>query len=67
VVSREEHVGRLDVAVDDPAFVGTGEGIHHVPENSDRLADGKLASALDPGAERLPFHHRHSVEEKPIR
>ena len=39
-LSREEHVLRLDVAMDDPFAVRVGERVGHAARELDRLVDG---------------------------
>ena len=61
----EQDVLRLEVPVDDPVPVGIVERAGHFHRDRDRLADGQLALAPEPRAQRLAGHVRHDVEEEP--
>ena len=57
----EEDVLGLEVAVDDAAGMGVGQGVAEQGHQADGLVHRELALALEPGAERLAFDVRHDV------
>ena len=50
-LSREEHVLRFDVAMDNPLAVRVGEGVGHAARELDRLFDREPTFAYEPGAQ----------------
>ncbi|HQN07898.1 MAG TPA: hypothetical protein PK569_10005 [Thermoanaerobaculia bacterium] len=61
----EDDVLRLDVAVDDAAFVAVGEGVEERDGEARRLRLGEGAGAAKPHGERLPVDELHRVPDRP--
>ena len=61
-VRGHDDVGRLDVAMDDPPLVGTGQAGGDLFGDRDRLGD-RQRSARDPVAQRLPLAESHDDEQ----
>ena len=55
-------VGRLDVAVDQPALVGRRQSPRHLPADAEHLGQRELALALQSRVERLAFEELHGQE-----
>ncbi len=55
-------VGRLDVAVDQPALVGRRQPLRHLPADAQHLGHRQLALPLEPFVERLAFEELHRQE-----
>ena len=62
----DEHVVRLDVAVDDAALVRVGERLRHVAQDADDFADGERAVG-EARAQRFAVDERHRVEGESVR
>ena len=60
----EQHVVRLDVAVDDAVPVGVGERVDHLAQDPHGLGDRQLALARELDPERLALDERHDVVEQ---
>ena len=61
----EDDVLRLDVAVDDAAFVAVGEGVEERDSEARRLRLGEGAGVAKPHGERLPVDELHRVPDRP--
>ena len=61
----EPDVGRLDVAVDQPARVGRRQPLGDLAADPERLVDRRSALATEPGVERLPLEQGHGDEGDP--
>src|ERR1035437_2985606 len=61
-----EHVVRLDVAMDDTVRVGVGEGVGDVAQNAERLGNRQLVLFGETRAERLAGDERHGVVEQAV-
>ena len=59
LVGRDEHVVRLDVAVDDPVAVGEAERLEQLLRVGDRRVDRKSAPRHDQLLEAAPLDHLH--------
>ncbi len=64
-VPLEQHVLRLDVAVDDAVLVGINERLRHVPEDAQGLAHGER-SARELHSQRFAVGERHHIKQKSI-
>ncbi len=62
----DEHVLRLDVAVDHAVLVGEGQGIEHLAKDSRCVADRHRSLAGQARAERLAAYERHHVVQVPV-
>ncbi len=60
----EEHVVRLDVAVDHALAVGVVEPFRDLARDPDRIADRELGLALEPFPERFALHVGHDEEDR---
>jgi hypothetical protein len=56
---REQHVRRLQIAVDDALFVGVGHGARDLPQDAQGRGHGERTCALQPLGERLAAHVLH--------
>jgi hypothetical protein len=64
LAARQEHVVRLDVAVDEPLLVGVRECGGHVAQHANSLAHRQLAAPLQSGPQRVALDERHAVVEQ---
>src|SRR5437016_3446558 len=64
MVLREEHVLRLDVAMDDAVAVRIIERVRDVAQDVHGLGDGQLSDARQTLSERLALDIRHRVVKK---
>ncbi len=64
VLSREQHVVGLDIAMHHALGVGVRQRVHDVPEDAHRLPDRELALASELGAQRLAGDEWHDVVEQ---
>ena len=62
----EEHVVRLDVAVDDAALVRVRERLGDVAKNGDRLGDRQRAVPRELRAERVALDEWHRIVRQPV-
>jgi hypothetical protein len=65
-LAREEHVFGLEIAVNDPLFMGGLERRRGWPGNGQRLGQGKRTGPLEPASQGFPFQVLHHQEGKPI-
>ena len=63
----EQHVVRLDVAMDDAALVRVRQRLRDVAQDADRLGDRQRARAREPRAQRLALDERHRVVRQAVR
>ncbi len=63
-VGREQHVSRLDVAMDHAALVGVEERLGDVGRDARRLAWLERTGSRDPGAQRLAVHELHDQRRR---
>jgi len=64
VLPREEHVVRLDIAMDHAFGVSVGQRVRHLAQNPHRFAHRQLPLAGQLGAQRLALDERHDVVEE---
>ena len=62
VALREEHVGRLEIPVEDPRRVGALHAARHLAQHVGDLGREQRAAALDPSLQALAFEHLHGDE-----
>ncbi len=64
MVSADQHVVRLDIAVNDALLMGVGQRIYHVPQQADSLDHRQLPFTGELGAQRFAVDERHGVKEE---
>ena len=62
----QQHVVRLDVAMDDPVLVRKRECVNHVPDQTNGISDRQLTRARQPGPQRLALDERHHEIQEPF-
>jgi hypothetical protein len=66
VAGLDQHVGRLDVAVDHAELVGIGKRVGDLAGDDQRLVHRKARLAAQPVAQRLAFDERHDIVEQAL-
>jgi hypothetical protein len=64
--AREQHVGRLDVAMDHALGVRVGQRIDYIAKYPHGIGHRQLALAGQSLAQRLALHERHGVIEEVV-
>ena len=62
----QQDVLRLDVAMDDLAFVGVVQRFGRLPHDPEGVLDGELVLPDQPVAERLPLDERHDIVKEAV-
>ena len=66
VASREEHIARLHVAMNDALSVCVREGLGQLARDPRGFVDGQRALAPEPVAQAGPPHVRHRIEDQAV-
>src|SRR6478736_1554508 len=65
-MAREKNVVWLDIAMYHSTLVSAGQRVHHVPDETDDLADRQLALARQAGTQRVAVDEWHGVVQQPV-
>ncbi len=66
VMLGEQHVVRLDVAVDHTVLVGIGQGVNDITQDADGLRNRQFTFVSQLFSQRLPFLVGHDVVQEPV-